>query len=152
MVKDVWVIECAPKFYRAIDHRFFFGDNLSAPRHTAKMVPCVAVVALDTDGSAFSDNVAFFGQNLRKSLPIICIECTLFQMLDFIIESLERCSITIPCNPGNRSPCTTIHGFDDPYFVFFEPMKCHISSNSISLISAKIVGSRVFSMASITQR
>ena len=62
-------------------------------------------------------------------------------MLDFVIEPLKRCNITTTDNPGNSSPCTTVRRFDNPLFVFFDPMKCHISSNSISLISVVIAGS-----------
>jgi hypothetical protein len=36
----------------------------------------------------------------------------------FVVQPSEGFNITIADNPGNDSPCITIHGFDDPSFVF----------------------------------
>ena len=98
------------------------------------MMTGIAVVLFNRYCVRLSDDVAILRQYLAKSVPVISIEDAVLQVFHFVIESFECCSITTTDNPGHSSPCATIHGFDDPSFVFFAPMKCHISSNSISLI------------------
>ena len=83
---------------------------------------------------------------------MIRIKNTFVQMFDLVIQLAEGCSITTTSDPGHGSPCATIQRFDDPYFVFFEPMKCHISSNSISWMLPGTVGSGNWSAASRIQR
>ena len=65
-------------------------------------------------------------------------------MFHFFIEPPESCSITTAEHPGHSSPCATVNGFDDPNFSFFDPTKCHISSNSICWISPDTSGSGRF--------
>lgn len=112
----------------------------------------VAVILFNANCSGFTDDMAFWGKYASKGIPIICIESAFCQVLDFVVKLLEGCSITIADHPGKGSPCATIQGLDDPFFVFFEPTKCHISSNSISLILPSIAGSAVRSIASTIQR
>jgi hypothetical protein len=49
-------------------------------------------------------------------------------------------------------PRTTVNGFDNPKFPFFERIKCHISSNSISCMSPGTSGSGKLSPNSRIQR
>ena len=68
------------------------------------MVPCIAVVLLDGDGMRLAYDVTFCRENFGKGIPVIGVKDALRQMLDFLIESPECCSITTACNPGNSSP------------------------------------------------
>ena len=106
---------------------------------------CVAVVLLNADCMRLANNVAGFWQNLSESLPIISKKDTIFTVFYFVIESSEGCSITIAEYPCHSFPCATINGFDEPKFVFFDPIKCHISSNSISSIVPHTSGSSILS-------
>jgi hypothetical protein len=83
-------------------------------------------------GVCFAHDMTLGGEHLGKRAPVICIKDTIRSMFDLIIEPLECCSITTTEYPGNGSPCATIHGLNDPNFSFFDWIKCHISSNSIS--------------------
>ena len=78
------------------------------------MMPGITVVLLYSDRVFLSDHMALRGKNFSEGIPIISIKNAIRQVLDFIIESLECCSITITDNPCNGSPCATIQGFDDP--------------------------------------
>src|SRR5215216_2152879 len=51
-------------------------------------------------------------KDLCKSIPIICIKEAIFEMLYFVVQSLEGCSTTTTEYPGNSSPCATIHSFN----------------------------------------
>lgn len=102
---------------------------------------CVAVVLLNRDGVRLPNDVSFVGEHGCECIPVLRGKETVLQVLDLIVESPECCSITIADNPGDGSACSTIHGFDDPLFVCFDPTKCHISSNSISWIVLAISGS-----------
>ena len=113
---------------------------------------CVAVVALDGDGVRLADDVAFGRQDFGKSVPVIRVKGAKGQVFDLVVEPLEGGSITIAENPGHSSPCATIHRFDKPDFVFFDPMKCHISSNSISVILPETGGTAIFAASSLIQR
>ena len=73
-------------------------------------------------------------------------------MLYFVVQSLKCGRITITEYPRHSSPCATVNCFDNPQFLFFEPMKCHISSNSIWVISPDTFGSCRFSTYSRIQR
>ena len=96
------------------------------------MVARVTVVLLDSDSVRLADDVSIRGQHPGEGVPDVGVENTTGQVPDFVVEPPERCSITTAYNPGDGSPASTIQGLDDPPFVFFDPMKCHISSNSIS--------------------
>ena len=67
------------------------------------MMAGVAVIALNRHRVGFAYDMAFFGENVRKGLPVIRIEDALFQVFDFIVEPLEGCSITTAKNPGHGS-------------------------------------------------
>lgn len=84
-------------------------------------MPGAAVVLLDGDGVFCPNHMAFGGQNFGESLSIVGVECTVFQVVDFFIQSLDTCSITAADTPGNSSPRTPIHGFDKPELVFLSP-------------------------------
>ena len=101
----------------------------------------ITVVMFYSDCMRLPDNMSFGRKNFCKSIPIIGIEHAIFEMFYLIIESLECCSITTAEHPGHSSPCTTVNSLDDPKLSFFETRKCHISSNSISLISPDTSGS-----------
>ena len=45
------------------------------------------------------------------------------QMLYFVIQALEGCSITITKYPGKSSLCAMIHGFDAQEFLFSDWIK-----------------------------
>ncbi|MFH1075356.1 MAG: hypothetical protein V1753_00700 [Pseudomonadota bacterium] len=108
---------------------------------SAQMMTGVAVVLFDSCCVGLTNDMALLWKNFCKSIPIVSEKYTFGQVVDFVIESLEDCSITTANNPGNSSPCATIQRFDDTFFVFFDPTKCHISSNSISLMSPETLGS-----------
>ncbi len=101
-----------------MDHGLLLGNDFGAAGHTSEMVARVAVVSFDGDGMSFADDMAFGGQHLGESIPIVGVEGTVLQMLDLIVESLEGCSITMAEHPGHGSPRATIHRFDEPDFVF----------------------------------
>jgi hypothetical protein len=105
------------------------------------MMAGVAVILRNGDGMGLSDDMPFGRQTLRKGFPVVSVENALREMFDLVLEPLEGCSITTADHPGHSSPCATIHRLDDPEFGFFEPMKCHISSNSISRMSPGTTGS-----------
>ena len=98
------------------------------------MMACIAVVLLNRDGVRLPHDVSFFGEHGCQCIPVIRVKETVLQVLDFIGESPKCCSITMADNPGEGSACSTIHGYDDPLCVVFDPMKCHMSSNTISWI------------------
>src|SRR5579871_5201361 len=150
--EDVGRSEREPKLHGIVDHLMLFRDDLGASGHASQMVPSVAVVPLNGDCAGLADDVAFFGKNFGESVPIIGVEDAIRQVLYLVVEPPERCSITTADHPGNSSPCATIHRFDDPEFVFFDPMKCHISSNSISLMSPGMAGSGSFAISSTIHR
>ncbi len=73
-------------------------------------------------------------------------------MFYFFVESSKCYRITIAEHPGHSSPCATVNGFDNPKFSFFDPIKCHISSNSIWVISPGTCGSGKLSPNARIQR
>ena len=115
-------------------------------------MPGVRVVLLNSDGVRFTDNMTLRRQYLCESIPIIGVECAIPTMLYFVVESAESCSITTAEHPGHSSPAATVNGLDDPKLVFFLLTKCHISSNSICLISPDTAGSGSLHPASTIQR
>jgi len=83
------------------------------------MMSGVAIIVLDINRMRFTDDMALRWKHLGKSIPIICIESTVGQMLHLVVESPEGCSITTAEHPGHSSPAATVNGFDDPKLVFF---------------------------------
>lgn len=67
------------------------------------MMARVAVIALNGHRVGFAYDMSFFGENVRKSIPVIRIEDALFQVFDFLVEPLEGCSITTAKHPGHGS-------------------------------------------------
>ena len=60
-------------------------------------------------------------------------------MLELFVELCKCCSRTIACNPCDSSPVATIHGFDDPFLVFFDPMNLHQLTQVVSCrLSAEV--------------
>jgi hypothetical protein len=112
----------------------------------------IAVIVLNINGMRFTDYVSLRRQDFRESTPVIGIKSATRQMFDLVVEPLECCSITIAEHPGHSFPCTTINGLDDPKLVFFEPTKCHISSNSICVMSPGTSGSGMLSPNDRIQR
>ena len=96
------------------------------------MMSRIAVVAFNRMSCTLSNYMPLCWQNFGKCDPIICKKYAIFQVLHFIIESPECCAITTTENPGDSSPATAVKGFDEPKFSFFDWMKGHILSNSIS--------------------
>ena len=126
--------------------------NLGTPGESPQMMTRVAVIVLNINGMRFSDYVALGRQHFGKGVPIVCVKYASSDVLYFVIETVECCSITMPEHPGHSSPCITVNGFDEPKFVFFEPTKCHISSNSMCRISPDTSGSGKLSPNALTQR
>ena len=151
-VEQVRGREGDPELDGIVDHLCLFRDDLGAAGHASEVMAGVAVIVLNGDRSGFADDMPLRRQMLGESIPAVGVEDTVGQVLDLVVEPSKRCSITTADHPGNRSPCATIHRLDDPEFVFFEPMKCHISSNSISLISPGTSGSGSFAIASTLHR
>jgi hypothetical protein len=116
------------------------------------MMTGIAIVPLNCMGSAFPDDVSLRWQDFGERVPVIREESTVLQMLHFVVESLERCAITTTENPGDSSPAATVKCLDEPKLLFFDCMKCHISSNSIWVISPLIDGSSVLIPASRIHR
>ena len=151
-VEQVRGREGDPELDGIVDHLCLFRDDLGAAGHASEVMAGVAVIVLNGDRSGFADDMPLRRQMLGESIPAVGVEDTVGQVLDLVVEPSKRCSITTADHPGNRSPCATIHRLDDPEFVFFEPMKCHISSNSISLISPGTSGSGSFAISSTLHR
>ncbi len=102
-MKDIWLGQRAPHLESIIDHLFLFRHNLGPSSHASQMVTRVAVIAFNGHRVRFADDVAFRGEHFRKGLPVIRIEQAPVQVLDFLVESLEGCSITTANNPGHGS-------------------------------------------------
>jgi hypothetical protein len=82
------------------------------------MVTRIAVVAFDLCGMGFADDVAFRGQDFGKGIPMVGVINAVFQVFDLVVETPKGSSITTAGHPGHSSPCATIHGLDDPAFLF----------------------------------
>jgi hypothetical protein len=134
------------------NHFRLFVHHLCTAREPSQVMARIAVVVLNVNCVGLADDMAFGRQNFGKSTPIILVKRTAPQVFHFAVESPERCSITTAEYPCHGSPCATIKGFDDPKPVFFEPTKCHISSNSISRISPVSSVWGVLAPASTIQR
>ncbi len=130
-----------PNTQGQVNHEFFLGNDLGTPSESSQMVARVAVIVFNINRMGFADNMAFRRQNIRESIPVVSVKGAVFQMLYFVIESPKGCRITTAEHPGHGSPCATVNGFDNPKLSFFEPRKCHISSNSICVISPDTSGS-----------
>ena len=78
------------------------------------MMPRIAVVLLDGGGMRLAYNMTLRGENFGEGIPIIGVKDAFCQVLDFVVEPPEGCSITTACNPGNSSPWATSHRLDDP--------------------------------------
>ncbi len=102
--EDFWCSEGAPELDRGIDHCLFLGDDFGSARHASEMVARIAVIAFDGGGVRLADHVAVWRQNWGESLPGVGVKNAVGQMVDFVVEPLERCSITTADNPGNSSP------------------------------------------------
>jgi hypothetical protein len=98
----------------------------------------IAVIAFNCVRLAFSGYVAFWRQNIGKGIPIIGVKNAIFQAPYLVVEPFECCAVTTTGNPGDSSPAATVKGFDKLKFLFFDSIKCHISSNSIWVISPPI--------------
>jgi len=83
---------------------FGLGDNLGASGHATEVMSSVAVVAFDGNGMLFADNMAFWWQYFGKSIPIIGVKSAFGEMLYFVVEASESCSITTAQHPGHGSP------------------------------------------------
>ena len=130
-----------PKTNRKVDHSIGFRNNLGSSCKSCQMMTSVAVVLFYADSIIFSDNVAFRRQDFCESVPVVCEKHTIPTMLYFVVKSPECRGIATSKNPRDRFPRITVYSFYEPKFVFFEPMKCHISSNSISSTVSLTVGS-----------
>jgi len=131
---------------------FEMGYNLGAPRESAQMVSRVAVIMLNVYSVRFSDNMTLRRQHFGKGIPVIRVKYTVGEVFYFVVETSECCSITTAEHPGHGSPCITVNGFDEPKLVFFEPIKCHISSNSMCRMSPGTSGSGKLSPNALIQR
>ena len=62
--------------------------------HASEVMTGVAVVAFDGDGILLADNMPVFGQHIGEGVPVVGVECTIRQVLHFVVEPSEGCSIT----------------------------------------------------------
>src|SRR3990167_821668 len=83
------------------------------------MMASIAIVLLNCCCMSFANHMTVAGKDFGESIPVVCIKDAAFQVFYLIIEPSERCSITTADNPGHSSPRATIHGLNDPFFVFF---------------------------------
>ena len=113
---------------------------------------CVAVVVFNVDCVGFADNMSLRRQDFCEGVPCVGVESAACKVFYFVIESSKCCSITTAEHPCHSSPRATVNGFDNPKFVFFDLTKCHISSNSICVISPGTSGSGRVSPKSRIQR
>ncbi len=130
-----------PDAQSQVNHARRLRNNLGSAGETTQVVARIAVVMFNIDGVRFADNMPFWRQNFGERIPVIRIKSAIFQMFYLVVEFSEGCRITTAEYPGHSSPCATVNGLDDPKLSFFEPIKCHISSNSISVISPDTSGS-----------
>jgi hypothetical protein len=68
------------------------------------MVASITVVLLDQDGMRLANDVALRREYFGEGVPIIRVKGAVGQVFDFVVESLEGCSITTAENPGDSSP------------------------------------------------
>ena len=101
--KDIRLGQRTPYLDGVINHLFLFRDDLGPSGHAPQMMARVTVIALNGHRVGFAYNMAFLGKNLRNGIPVLRIEDTPFQVLDFRVEPLEGCSITTADNPGHGS-------------------------------------------------
>ena len=78
------------------------------------MMPCIAVVPLNTTRVLFASHMLLRRQNIRKRIPMVRVKSTGFQVFDLVIPSPEGRSITIAEHPAHGSPWATISGVYDP--------------------------------------
>ena len=76
--------------------------------------------------------MALSGEDRCNSLPILGVKETVFQLVEWVIHALERCTITTTEYPGTSAPCAMIHGVDDPELLCCDETKCHMASTAIS--------------------
>ena len=103
-----------PKLDGCIEHVFATGNHFGAPCHPAKVVPGVAVVTFNNHRVGFADGVPLLGQDFGEGIPVDRIKNTFFQVPHLVVKPSEGCSVTTTCNPGDSSPCGTIHRLDKP--------------------------------------
>jgi len=130
-----------PKTYGKVNHGIRFRNNLCSSGKSLQIMTSVTVVLFNTNGMRFPDNMAFRRQNFCESIPVVCKKHTMPTMLHFLVKPPKRRGIAPSENPSYRSACIAVYRFYEPEFVFFEPMKCHISSNSISSVVSLTFGS-----------
>jgi len=68
------------------------------------MMASITVVLFNGDSMRLADNVALRRKYLGEGIPVIGVKDAAGQVLDFVIEPLEGCSITTAENPGDSSP------------------------------------------------
>ena len=117
------------------------GYHLGPPGKPPQVVTSIAVVSLNIRRVLLANEMSLRWQHRSKCPPVICMESTALKVLHLVVKSSESCNITTAEHPGHGSPCVTINGLDDPKLLFFDPMKCHISSNCISRMPSATFGS-----------
>jgi hypothetical protein len=68
------------------------------------MMASITVVLFNGDSMRLADNVALRRKYLGEGIPFVGIKYAAGQVLDFVIEPLQGCSITAAENPGDSSP------------------------------------------------
>src|SRR5919109_1840469 len=122
-------------------HLFSFSDDFGLACHTCEVMPRIRISAFHSMRACLATEMPFWRQHVGTGFPVSGIKYPGGQMLDFIRQALEGCSITTTESPGHGSPWAMIHGFDQPEFAFFECRKCHSSAKSSACTSCAIVGS-----------
>jgi hypothetical protein len=142
----------ALKFDGIINHSVLFRDDFGFPCHPPQMMPRIAAVLLYPRGVRLADPMPVLRQHRSECVPVVGVGRAARQVLDLVVEPSEGCNITTTDHPGNSAPCATIQRLDGPALVFFEPTKCHISSNSISWMPPGTSGSGKLAAASVIHR
>ena len=101
--EDFWCSEGAPELDRGIDHCLFLGADFGSARQASERVARSAGSAF-AGGGRLADHVAVWRQNVGERLPGGGGKNAVGQRFDFVVEPLERCSITTADNPGTSSP------------------------------------------------
>src|SRR5262245_50207809 len=72
------------------------------------------------------------GKTAATASPFSVSKRPSFQLVEWVIHALKRCTITTTEYPGTSAPCAMIHGVDDPELLCCDGTKCHMASTAIA--------------------
>lgn len=113
------ILKIPPKPHRKVDHLLGMRNNFRAPRKSCDPMTSIRIVSFYPMSFLFTDYMALCRNYFRVAGPIVRVVSAV-GLVDFSKESAKGCSRTAAHNPGDTTPLTTIIGFPDPTFVFFE--------------------------------